>query len=156
MNLQDFGSIGELIAALATVVTLAYLAVQIRSNTTAVKVEGRRATRAMTTAMRVAIAQDGELARIFNAGLADFSKLNPEEKTRFIFALSDFVTAAAGVYDEFRLGIQSEDQFETQRNAIGPFLTAPGGREFWRLFGKRYSAPFQEWVAKELFREQTK
>ena len=33
MTIQDLGSIGELIAAIATVVTLAYLALQIRQNT---------------------------------------------------------------------------------------------------------------------------
>jgi hypothetical protein len=44
--------------------------------------------------MRVAIAQDGELARILNSGLADYSSLTSEEKTRFAFALADFVTAA--------------------------------------------------------------
>ena len=33
VTIQDLGSLGELIAAVATIVTLAYLAVQIRSNT---------------------------------------------------------------------------------------------------------------------------
>ena len=33
MTIQDLGSIGELVAALATVATLAYLAIQIRQNT---------------------------------------------------------------------------------------------------------------------------
>ena len=37
MSIQDLGSIGELIAALATVATLAYLAVQIRQNTRALR-----------------------------------------------------------------------------------------------------------------------
>jgi hypothetical protein len=33
MTLQDIGSIGELVAAIATVITLVYLAVQIRQGT---------------------------------------------------------------------------------------------------------------------------
>ncbi len=37
MTLQDSGSLGELVGAIATVATLAYLAVQIRSNTHAVR-----------------------------------------------------------------------------------------------------------------------
>ena len=43
MTIQDLGSIGELIAAIATVATLIYLAVQIRANTTALRIEARRA-----------------------------------------------------------------------------------------------------------------
>ena len=42
MTIQDWGSIGELIAAVATVLTLIYLALQIRANTAAVKAESRR------------------------------------------------------------------------------------------------------------------
>ena len=34
MTIQDMGSIGELIAAFATLITLAYLALQLKQNTT--------------------------------------------------------------------------------------------------------------------------
>ena len=37
MTFQDLGSIGELIAAVATLITLAYLALQLKQNTTALK-----------------------------------------------------------------------------------------------------------------------
>jgi hypothetical protein len=153
VTIQDLGSIGELVAAVATVVTLAYLALQIRANTTAIRAEGRRAATAVGTAMRVAIAQDGELARIFNAGLADYSKLTPEEKTRFVFALSDFVTAASSAYEEVVLGVQSQSDIANQSIILGPFLNTPGGRDFWRLFADRYPAPFKAWVDQNVLKE---
>ncbi|HVH18917.1 MAG TPA: hypothetical protein VNF72_11495 [Myxococcota bacterium] len=37
MTLQDLGSIGEIVGAIATVATLIYLAIQIRANTSAVQ-----------------------------------------------------------------------------------------------------------------------
>ena len=37
MTLQDFGSIGSFVAAVATLATLIYLAIQIRQNSEAVK-----------------------------------------------------------------------------------------------------------------------
>jgi len=151
VTVQDLGSIGELVAAVATVATLVYLAVQVRANTAAARAEARRATNAAGTAIRVAIAQDGELARIFNAGLADPSRLTPEERTRFAFALADFVSGTAGAFHEVTLGVQSLSDFSNQRNIIGPFLTTPGGREFWKLFGDRYPASFKEWVDSEIF-----
>ena len=43
MNLEELSNIGEMIGALATVITLAYLAVQIRRNTAEVKATSRRA-----------------------------------------------------------------------------------------------------------------
>ena len=51
MTLQDWGSIGEVIGALAVVVTLIYLAKQIRQNTHAMD-EGRKLALAQTYQMR--------------------------------------------------------------------------------------------------------
>ena len=43
MSLQDIGSIGELVGAIATVATLFYLAVQIRQNTAQLRESARAA-----------------------------------------------------------------------------------------------------------------
>ena len=51
MTLQDWGAIGEMVGALAVVVTLIYLAKQIRQNTHAME-EGRRLALAQTYQMR--------------------------------------------------------------------------------------------------------
>ena len=51
MTLQDWGSIGEMVSALAVVVTLIYLAKQIKQNTHAME-EGRRLALAQTYQMR--------------------------------------------------------------------------------------------------------
>lgn len=46
MTIQDLGSVGELVVAIVTVVTLVYLALQIRSNTSAVRsAAAQRSTR---------------------------------------------------------------------------------------------------------------
>jgi len=51
MNLQDLGAIGEVVGAMAVVVTLLYLAKQIRQNTHAME-EARRLALAQTYQMR--------------------------------------------------------------------------------------------------------
>jgi hypothetical protein len=153
VTIQDLGSIGELVAAIATVVTLIYLAVQIRANTIAIKAEGRRSNLAAGTPIRIALAQDRELARLFNTGLSDFEKLDAEDKTRFAFLLGDFLATAAAAHNEVKLGITTEVEFAEQADIIGPFLRAPGGRAFWDRFGARYPEPFREWVAREILRD---
>ena len=75
MSIQDLGSIGEFVAALATLV---YLAIQIRQNTKQVE-EGTRATRAsavstglnLINANRLAIYSDQDIASIWSQGLED-------------------------------------------------------------------------------------
>ena len=91
MTIQDWGSLGELIAAVATVATLIYLALQIRANTIVSKAEARRATRVAAGGVSLAIVENGEVARIFRAGLGDPSKLEPEEWIRFSFLIGQLV-----------------------------------------------------------------
>ncbi len=150
MTIQDLGSLGELIAAVATVATLVYLAAQIRANTAALKVESGRAYRAAAAPMLVAIAQDGELARIFNRGLADFKSLDPEEQTRFAFVMGDIIGNAASRYREVTAGVLSEKEFESEKDTVAPFLKTPGGRQFWERLSGRFPAEFRDYVAREI------
>ena len=60
MTLQDLGSIGELVGALATIATLVYLAIQIRANT--------RATLHHRTSGFSDLIVNEDVARIFEQG----------------------------------------------------------------------------------------
>ena len=87
MSIQDLGSIGEFVAALATLATLVYLAIQIRQNTKQVE-EGTRAAKAsavstglqLVNANRLAIYRDENVASIWSRGLEDPYALEPLEQ----------------------------------------------------------------------------
>lgn len=102
MSIHDLGSIGELVATIATVATLIYLALQIRENTMALRVEARRSEMQGASAYTSAIVGSPEVARILNAGLVDPTSLRPEEVTRFSFLLGNFLGAEAGAFEESR------------------------------------------------------
>ncbi len=152
MNWEAIGAIGEVAGAVVVVVTLAYLAVQIRANTAASKAEGIRSHRAAAASMAIALAQDGELARIFKAGMADLSKLNADEHTRFGFLVGGMLANAAYKYEEVALGILTEADFDFERRLITPYLTAPGGRAFWEQVKGLFPARFRDYVAREILR----
>ena len=65
MNIQDLGSIGELIAALlATLLTLGYLAIQLKQNTSALKSQTFQQSSMDMSLTANSVSSDGELARI--------------------------------------------------------------------------------------------
>ena len=73
MTIQDLGSLGELIAAVATVLTLGYLAVQLRQNTKALRSQTFQQSSMDMSLTANAISCDNELASIIiksNEGLA--------------------------------------------------------------------------------------
>ena len=65
MTIQDFGSLGELVAAIATFVALAYLAVQIRENTKAVRSELRGCVAALVQSASAVLGGNKDAASIF-------------------------------------------------------------------------------------------
>lgn len=73
MSIQDLGSIGEFIAAIATILTLVYLALQIRQN---------------TAVSRAAAAQ--EVLKAHRLLIREVLTLNPEVENVFIRGIHSF------------------------------------------------------------------
>jgi hypothetical protein len=98
MTIQDWGAIGELVGGAAVVVTLIYLALQVRQNTQAMD-ENRRLALAQTYQMRADALQDmlvraadsrhigPIIIKLTQAGypedVASLDLLTPEERGRF-------------------------------------------------------------------------
>ena len=71
MTIQDWGSIGELIAAIATVATLIYLAAQIRQNSKHTDATTEDAVASRFNDVNLLIASDPQLADLLADGLDD-------------------------------------------------------------------------------------
>ena len=85
MTLQDIGSIGELIAAIATVITLIYLAVQIRQSTEVARnTQSQEFVRWRIDLLAPAIT-DRDLMALWIRGGDHFDELDPVDQRRLIF-----------------------------------------------------------------------
>jgi len=150
VTIQDLGSLGELVAAIATVVTLAYLAVQIRANTNAIRSESRGRISAQTQSYSAVIGGNRETASLFTRGLVDLDSLEVDEQTQFAFLFSMLVNQANDSHHEYRLGITDRETFMANGVSVLRLLRAPGGREYWRRHSSDFSPPFQEFIGSEL------
>jgi hypothetical protein len=151
LSVQDLGSIGELVAAIATVITLIYLAVQIRANTAALKVESRRFESESSDPFIMSIVDSPEVAKMFISGLRDANALTPEDYLRFALLLGKHVGAGAMHYDEFQMGHSTPQSVERRTRTLSLFLATAGGRKFWADFKHQYPEPFQAYVDAEIF-----
>ena len=87
MSLEDLGNIGEFVAAFTVIVTLGYLAVQIRQNTRSVRASMYQSLVESVVNFNTAFTQDSELARAYLEGLEDLDGLSEADRTRVVFAL---------------------------------------------------------------------
>lgn len=151
MTLQDLGGLAEVVGAIATVGALVYLAVQIRANRASVRAESRRASFETVVPALLAIAESEELARIFEAGLVDLSKLNSIDRTRFTMLFALFVSPLSVRYDEARIGIELDSSYIAGTIAL---LRTSGGRQWWRNARDRYNQEFRKYVESEILLDE--
>ena len=76
MNLNDLANIGQVIGAIAVVISLIYVALQIRQNTNAVRSATAQSVHEHFANWYHLIAADAELARIAANGLRDYQSLS--------------------------------------------------------------------------------
>ena len=85
LTIQDLGSIGELIAALATVITLGYLAIQLMQNTKALRSQTFQQSSMDMSLTANAISSNEGLASILVKVKDGLDVLNSIERLRFHF-----------------------------------------------------------------------
>jgi hypothetical protein len=151
VTLEDVGIIGELVAALATVVTLGYLAIQIRANSRLMRAEARRAAKTHSSQANLTIANDAQLAGVLRRGLSSYEALEPDEQFQFMFFLSDYISQADSAFAERRLGFDGGEDFDMTWGGVRFLLCTPGGRTIWQFHRNRLgSAEFRAFVDSEL------
>ena len=143
MSLQDLGSIGELIAAIATVVTLVYLAIQIRHNSRALDRSNEFAQAGsihditlLFNELNWRLASDGELADIQTRALAG-EDLTPTESTRFVAFVNTYVATIENLVGQQSLELgYSELDSSSALNLLAPvvrqLLETKDGAKWWR------------------------
>ncbi len=94
MSIQDLGSIGELLAAIATIATLLYLAVQIRQNNRNLQESTSASINQGFANINSRLSSDEQFAEIFIRGREDLEALNTVELERFRAFVQDILNMA--------------------------------------------------------------
>jgi len=84
MNWDAIGAIGELVGSAAVVITIAYLAIQTKSNTKATQSAAVAQSRLATTGALEAIANGGESLAVYYTGLRDPDSLEKERRGQML------------------------------------------------------------------------
>jgi hypothetical protein len=153
LNIQDFAAIAEIVGAVAVVVSLIYLAIQIRQNTKQVE-EHTRAVRAAALHAslsygldtRISVFTSGEVASIYARGLEDPGALNEMELLRFRLAMASIVDTFLNMYSQTKMSGFSPETWEAQAKSARRVLGTNGGRWFWSVYGSEYNESFRREV----------
>ena len=116
MNWEAIGAVGELIGSVAVVLTIAYLAVQIRQSGKASISVSTNQSRSAVTDVIGAISSNTDAVNTYSQGLLDRDSLERHEKIRFDLIIFQQLRCIETIFLEYREGLLPKE-----------FLKANGG-----------------------------
>ena len=146
MTIQELGSLGELVAAIATVATLIYLALQIRRNTQATRAGSFHAISDSMNHVNVSVAQNPELARIWVVGSADRGTLSEQERLQYDNVLLSYFHVFETMFFQARVGAGEGDLVLAEERSIRTVLSTPGVREWWTENPYAFGTDFRGYI----------
>lgn len=146
MSIQDIGSIGELIAAVATVGTLAYLAVQVRQNTSALRSSTFQSITNDMSVSSEAMCTHPDLSEIFIKGGESLEALSPEERMRHSFFLLMTCRRLESIFIQRVHGFIGPELTAGFERSVLSVIVRGGGAEWWRSARPAFSQEFVEYV----------
>lgn len=146
MSLEAMGNIGEIIGGIAVVVSLVYLAIQMKQNTMSVRSATYQAIVASAAACNVTLTQSKDLARIFRIGSDDPSALDEDERVQYWFLCSQFLDIYENLYLQYHHGTIGDDYWVPRSVSYLELFKAPGFAMNWRERRTDYAVPFREFV----------
>lgn len=131
MTIQDLGSIGELIAALATIATLIYLAIQIRQNTNMAQTQYVSSSIENLRPFQLWRAESAEKARIYRKGLTDLDSISIDERMMLDGLLHMQLMQFADSRVAHEKGILADEFFDGLKIYVASILNMPGAAAWW-------------------------
>ena len=149
MTIQELGSAGEFVAAIATLATLVYLAVQVRQNTKALRATTfQQVSEAM--AQNVShLSDNGELAAIA-VKVGSGEELEPVERVRYQGLMLMSMRRLESVWLHHRLGSIDSDQIKGFELSLISLINVPVALQWWGNAKATFHEEFAEYVDQRL------
>lgn len=150
MSIQELGSLGEFIAALATIVTLAYLAIQVRQNTRALRSSTFQDVSGGMNQISQAIATHPELSTLLVSGGEGLTALTAEERIRLNFLYLMSFRRFETVFIQSGLATIDAELIEGFERSMLSIVADGGGAEWWATGKLAFSKKFVTYVDNKL------
>jgi len=146
MNWDAIGAVAESLGAIATVATLAYLALQIRQNTRMGQIATATARIDQRAQQAAFISQSSDINRLFWTGLHDPESLSADEYRHFESIFSTYLVSNEAAFNFNQENALSEAEWAGQIAAINWLLSTPGFRSYWSAWRDSYAADYSDFV----------
>ena len=127
--LDSLGNLGDFIGGVGVVVTLVYLAIQVRQNTAALRTASRQAIVAgMREHVRLALEPGADT---FFHSVEAFPDVPPDAYRHYTTRMNDLLLFFQGAHALHEAGTLENQTFEAYLDYVAASLSTPGGSRYW-------------------------
>lgn len=146
LSLADWANLAEVVGAIAIVISLAYVGLEINQNTKALQNESHRSTLEMMNSGQNILATDAEFHQIYMTGLESPADLSDTEWSRFV----QFVLPRLGAWEYLFLAKEEGSVSPGAWAAFDPYfreaICMPGLVRFFGEYESSYAPDFVGYV----------
>lgn len=147
MNWDAINAVSQLISSIAVVVSVLYLAVQLRSSTRVARVAAMDAAAAALRDVTKPFMENAELGRLWRIGLEDLDALSAEEQARFFHAAHQFLKALETIHYHYVYGLLDPQLWEGWRELLQHYVASPGISYYLSVRGGVFSERFCKFIS---------
>ena len=130
MNWTVIASIAEVISAVGVIISLLYLAVQVKHSTLQARYAGAHEINATTNSLMMLLASDRNVAELWSKGLSDFELLDVVDRVRFSCLMLNLTYGWDVAYQRYDAALL--DKWGLQRTILSmPELALTPGFQAW-------------------------
>lgn len=146
MSWVAIGALGEIVGALAVVLTLVYLAVQVRQNTTALR--GATAAEAVGAVREwnSRLIDDLVVSELFAKGVEDPTQLSDAERRRFVPIAFNFFKTVEHLHYQYARGTLDPEIWAGWEVVLTGYMASAGMQAYYKERRSAFSREFQLWV----------
>jgi len=132
MDLQTLANVGEFLGGLGVIVSLIYLAVQIRGNTSSQQSETYARSLERMASMQAFMSKDHAFTKMFSEGLIDQSQLTITQKIQFSWALTEMFGNIEFMFFQSEQRNIPAELWDRWVETLKWWLTFPGVVAWWK------------------------
>ena len=155
MNWEAISAVAEIVASVGVIISLFYLAVQIREQTIESRLAIGNELANQVNFIYSTLSSNHDLASLYLRGLHSFEALDIPERVQFSAHLNRTLRVVEAMFNQYRWKRVDDSLWHGVDAALKDFFTYPGTKTWWNLRKHWFSEEFQLYVLPYMKGEQT-
>lgn len=148
--IETLGNIGDLLGGIGVIITLLYLANQIRQNTCSMRASAFQTSQRDIADKLDSLSSDPELIRIYFDGNHEFATFSREDRRRYATFMTGLLRRYETLLYQTRVGNIDREEWEGLLTELRTIFKYPGARAWWSQGSSSFNRELREFLEREV------